>query len=236
MNKTASNNRISSNDIAGLMQRICEHLGIAFSANKVFPSLADLNQDGLTVTEVEELNAIGKHFGIRFREMSGSMRDLTQTVSDAGMVLAKTMTSGDSSNAILVIASQSRSRFLVHEKGEDKTVARAIVRKRLNRDHDKNYHWLLIQPILAAENASRFHCQSGTQSQPLKPLRRFVSLLKPEAQDVRVIFIFSFVIGILSLTLPLALEAVVNTIAYGRALQPLIILSLIVLVLSLIHI
>ena len=212
------------------MQRICEHLGIAFSANKVFPSLADLNQDGLTVTEVEELNAIGKHFGIRFREMSGSMRDLTQTVSDAGMVLAKTMTSGDSSNAILVIASQSRSRFLVHEKGEDKTVARAIVRKRLNRDHDKNYHWLLIQPILAAENASRFHYQSGTQSQPLKPFRRFVSLLKPEAQDVRVILIFSFVIGILSLTLPLALEAVVNTIAYGRALQPLIILSLIVLV------
>ena len=65
------------------------NLRIAFSVNKVFLSLADLNQNGLTVTEVEEVNAIGKHFGIRFREMTGSMRDLAHTVSDSGMILVR---------------------------------------------------------------------------------------------------------------------------------------------------
>jgi putative ABC transport system ATP-binding protein len=64
----------------------------------------------------------------------------------------------------------------------------------------------------------------------MKPFHRFVALLKPEARDIRTIIIFSIIIGLLSLTLPLAVEAVVNTIAYGRALQPLVVLSLIVLV------
>ena len=57
-----------------------------------------------------------------------------------------------------------------------------------------------------------------------------MALLKPEAKDIRAILVFSIIIGLLSLTLPLAVEAVVNTIAYGRSLQPLIVLSLIVLV------
>jgi putative ABC transport system ATP-binding protein len=224
-------NRISSNEIAGLMQRICEHLGIAFSANKVFPSLADLNQDGVTVGEVEELNAIGKHFGIRFREMSGALRELAHTVGDAGIALAKTAPSSNGSgNAFLIKAAKPRNRFLINQNGEDKTVSFGALRKLFQQDENKKFHWLLIQPMLAAENASRFHYQTGTLSAPMKPFRRFVALLKPEAQDVRVILIYSIIIGLLSLTMPLAVEAVVNTIAYGRTLQPLIVLSLIVLV------
>jgi putative ABC transport system ATP-binding protein len=84
--------------------------------------------------------------------------------------------------------------------------------------------------MFSAGNASRIHYQTGTQTEPLKPFRRFVALLKPESRDIRVILIFSIIIGLLSLTLPLAVEAIVNTIAYGRSLQPLIVLSLIVLI------
>jgi putative ABC transport system ATP-binding protein len=225
-----SENRIAANEIPGLMQRICEHLGIAFSANKVYPSQADLNQDGLNVSEVNELNAIGKHFGIRFREMSGSMRELSQTVGAAGVVLAQTNSAGsEPQSPILVVAKKSGSRFLIHHSGDDKTVSRSTLRKKLYRNDEKKYRWLLVQPMLSAENASRFHYQSGTQAEPLKPSRRFLALLKPEARDIRVILVFSIVIGLLSLTLPLAVEAIVNTIAYGRSLQPLIVLSLIVL-------
>ena len=42
-----------------LFKRLCSHLGIPFSANKVFPGLADLNRNGQTVREVDQLNAIG---------------------------------------------------------------------------------------------------------------------------------------------------------------------------------
>ena len=63
----------------------------------------------------------------------------------------------------------------------------------------------------------------------MKPLKRLISFLKPETGDLKTILVFSIVIGLLSLTTPLAVEAVVNTIAFGRYLQPLIVLSLIVL-------
>ncbi|MFT7630757.1 MAG: putative ABC transport system ATP-binding protein [Mariniblastus sp.] len=232
MTISSSSERLSSGETAALMQRICEHLGIAFSANRVFPSLADLNQGGEEVSEVAKLNAIGKHFGIRFREMVGSLRDLNHTVSDSGLILVRPkFTSEDEPEApILVLTAKSRSKFLINQHGEDSTVPLSWLKKNLEQDEEQRYHWLLIQPILAAEQASRFHYQSGTLEEPLTPIRRFVAFLKPEAPDVRAILVFSIIIGLLSLTTPLAVEAVVNTIAFGRYLQPLIVLSLIVLV------
>ena len=212
------------------MHRICKQLGIAFSANKVPSSLADLNQDGGPVSDIEQLNAIGRSFGIRFREMSGSLRELSHTVGDSGIVLVKPPQSARDDSPTLVLASKPRGRFSVYRNGEEQIFNSATLRKQTESNSDGSLRWLLVQPMLSAENASRFYYQSGTTSEPLKPFRRFLALLKPEAQDVRVIFVFSIIIGLLSLTLPLAVEAVVNTIAYGRALQPLIVLSLIVLV------
>lgn len=214
------------------MRRLCVHLGIAFSENRVFPGLADLNQNGRQTSEVDELNAIGKQFGIRFRKMTGSIRDLLQTVSDSGPVLIsppQDPKTGERPSPALILGVKSRSRFVLSQHGNDRIESPGWIRQNLPRSSDQ-YEWLLVQPMLAAESASRFHYQTGEQTQPLKPLRRFFALLKPEASDIRTIVVFSIVIGLLSLTLPLAVEAVVNTIAFGRYLQPLIVLSLIVFI------
>jgi len=227
---TNPSNRISGEEIAGVMHRICKHLAIAFSANKVFPSLADLNEGSASVGEVEELNAVGKHFGIRFREMSGSLRELSHTVGNSGMVLVKSPESSKSDKAILVLGVKTRGRFVVHHNGQDKIFTSGALSKFIESNPDGSLQWLLVQPMLAAENASRFHYQTGTLAEPMKPLRRYIALLKPEAKDIRAILVFSIIIGLLSLTTPLAVEAVVNTIAFGRYLQPLIVLSFIVLV------
>jgi hypothetical protein len=66
------------------MQRLCEYFGVAFSENRVHPGLADLDSQFNVVSDVDRLNAVGKQFGIRFREMTGSLRDLMSTVSDSG--------------------------------------------------------------------------------------------------------------------------------------------------------
>ena len=223
------------NATVALIRRVCEHLQIAFSANRVFPILADLNQTDETVGQVAQLNAIGKHFGIRFREMSGSIQELSGMVSDAGPVLVQPNSNeeGFLENPIrdefLILKTESRGRFQIHRDGVDQTVSRGWIKKHVGRDERSNYRWLLIQPMLVADNASRFHYQLP-EGVKLKPLRRFVALLKPESRDIRAILVFSVIIGLLSLTLPLAVEAVVNTIAFGRYLQPLVILSFIVLI------
>ncbi len=61
------------------------------------------------------------------------------------------------------------------------------------------------------------------------PRHRLFALLQLERNDLWVAIIFSLAIGILSLAVPVATQAVVNTVAFGTLLQPLLILSLLVL-------
>ena len=52
----------------------------------------------------------------------------------------------------------------------------------------------------------------------LPPLRRLLGILRPELPDIGTLLIFSFVTGILYLSVPLAVDAVVNNIAFGGQL------------------
>ena len=222
---------MQSSEISDLLSRVCDHLGIAFSANRVFPGLADLSQDRKEPDLNADLNAIGKQFGIRFRPLSGSIKHLIYMVNDSGPVLVSSRgIDGSFETLMLVLEIKSRGRILVHRNGEDVVVSIRWLQKQLGRDGENNFNWQLIQPVYVAQNASRIHYNGGREPRQLTPMKRFIGLLRPDFKDIRTIVIFSVVIGLLSLTTPLAVEAVVNTIAFGRYLQPLIILSIIVLV------
>lgn len=55
-------------------------------------------------------------------------------------------------------------------------------------------------------------------------------LLRPEAGDIAMVTGFAVVVGVLSLASPVAVEALVNTAAFGQLLQPIIVICLILLV------
>jgi ABC-type bacteriocin/lantibiotic exporter with double-glycine peptidase domain len=61
------------------------------------------------------------------------------------------------------------------------------------------------------------------------PLLRLFSLLRADKTDIGVILVFALVTGLLGMTTPLAVEALVNTVAFGRLLQPVLVLSLMLL-------
>ncbi|MEZ5364294.1 MAG: ATP-binding cassette domain-containing protein [Bryobacterales bacterium] len=63
-----------------------------------------------------------------------------------------------------------------------------------------------------------------------KPAARLRALLQLERRDLWVVIIYSAGIGLFTLVVPVAVQAVVNFIAFGSLLQPLIILTLFVLV------
>lgn len=62
------------------------------------------------------------------------------------------------------------------------------------------------------------------------PLSRAWALLRPEGADIWVILVFALVSGLLALATPLAIEALVSTVTFGRLLQPIVILALMLLV------
>ena len=59
-----------------------------------------------------------------------------------------------------------------------------------------------------------------------RPVSRLLALLRPELSDIWVISVFAFFAGVLSLATPIAVESLVNIVAFGRLLQPLVVLSL----------
>ncbi|MBX9695524.1 MAG: ATP-binding cassette domain-containing protein [Cyanobacteria bacterium] len=66
---------------------------------------------------------------------------------------------------------------------------------------------------------------SADDTQHLQPLDRFWALVKIDARDLSILISYTLVTGLLSLAVPLAAQAVVNTIAAGIFLQPLIVMT-----------
>lgn len=72
--------------------------------------------------------------------------------------------------------------------------------------------------------------RSPNEAAPLTPWNRLKALLAAERSTLWVAVIYSVVIGLLSLVVPVAVQSVVNTIAFGSVLQPLVVLTLFVFV------
>lgn len=62
-----------------------------------------------------------------------------------------------------------------------------------------------------------------------KPWKRFMAIINAEASDIWIVVMFAFLVGLLSLATPIAVEALVNTVSFGRFLQPVIVLSFLLL-------
>lgn len=69
----------------------------------------------------------------------------------------------------------------------------------------------------------------GPHEHERSPVSRIISLLRAERGDIWVVIAFALVSGLLGITTPLAVEALVNTVAFGRFFQPVIVLSLMLL-------
>jgi putative ABC transport system ATP-binding protein len=63
------------------------------------------------------------------------------------------------------------------------------------------------------------------------PLQRLQKLITLERDDIGILITYGIGIGVLSLATPVAVQALVNTIAFGALFQPLLVLTLVLLVL-----
>jgi ATP-binding cassette subfamily B protein len=63
------------------------------------------------------------------------------------------------------------------------------------------------------------------QKSNITPFRRLVTFLQPDRKDLLILVLYTLLAGLLTLTIPLAAQALVNTIAAGVFLQPLVVLT-----------
>lgn len=69
----------------------------------------------------------------------------------------------------------------------------------------------------------------GGHDHHVSPYRRLQGWMGAERTDIWVVVVYSVFIGLLSLVVPIATQSLVNTIAFGTLMQPLVVLSLLVL-------
>jgi ABC-type bacteriocin/lantibiotic exporter with double-glycine peptidase domain len=62
------------------------------------------------------------------------------------------------------------------------------------------------------------------------PLKRTRQLLELDRQDIAVIIIYGVALGLLSLAVPIAVQSLVNTVAFGSLFQPLVVLTVLLAV------
>jgi ABC-type bacteriocin/lantibiotic exporter with double-glycine peptidase domain len=71
------------------------------------------------------------------------------------------------------------------------------------------------------------HAPHGAEYHGMPPLRRLLKVLRPERADIIAITVFSFGVALFNLVTPIAVEELVNTVARGTYLQPLVFISII---------
>ncbi|MFN3323753.1 MAG: peptidase domain-containing ABC transporter [Bryobacteraceae bacterium] len=128
--------------------------------------------------------------------------------------------------------SVSVSRFLPNEEHRD-TMSRWTLRRRLGVTRGERIDWLVpASSPVAWEHGEHDHDDDHGHEHAYHgahPVNRLRELLKAERSDVGVVIVYSVVIGLLYLVVPVAVQSVVNTVAFGTLVQPLVILTLAVL-------
>ncbi|HEU4404562.1 MAG TPA: ABC transporter ATP-binding protein [Polyangiaceae bacterium] len=94
--------------------------------------------------------------------------------------------------------------------------------------------WLVPEARLPLGAASGHHGGGGGHGGHAEhghpsPAERLWGLLRAERADVWVVVAYAVTIGLLSLAVPVAVQSLVNTVAFGSLVQPIVVLTLLVL-------
>jgi putative ABC transport system ATP-binding protein len=65
----------------------------------------------------------------------------------------------------------------------------------------------------------------GHGHSPPRPLSRLLHLLQPERRDIVAVVVFAVAVAVLSLATPIAVESLVNTVAFGILLWPILVIA-----------
>lgn len=101
-------------------------------------------------------------------------------------------------------------------RGPQWTTARDL-NKRIG---DQELAWAMVEPLLPA---SPMAAREGRPNPT--PVRRLLGLLRLEREDTLAIFAYAVALGVLSLATPLAMQVLINWLAFGALIQPVLVLG-----------
>ena len=131
----------------------------------------------------------------------------------------------------MAIEAYRRGKFKVVDFNDDSVrwISSRKLKRLIGTQRDANeLRWITGQAAMPCD-ISVSGKSRPLNKEPIKPIERLFGLMKPDRTDLWSVITFSVIIGILALATPIAVEALVNTVAFGRYLQPIVVLSIILM-------
>jgi putative ABC transport system ATP-binding protein len=213
----------NTESLLAALQFLAENAGVDVDRASARRALDHARQDAVFVGPTacfDELTHAGSALGLTVRTIS---RSSAEVVSRArALVPALTFGAGATLHPIALVGYRPGAAQIV------------------DPSHQKKPQWVgpekLAERIGASNIAEPVLWAMAEGSEPLAnlahatPLARLVALLRLERDDIGVACVYAVGVGITSLAAPIGVQALVNTVAFGGLLQPLVVVTLLVLV------
>ena len=187
-----------------------------------------------TATWARRLVEIGESIELRVQLLESTLDEALAFVRQ-GIPVATRVAQADGALTWFLICEARGRRWRVKNPGSDKPDSwvslDGLQRLVAQQAADPRCPWVLGQaalPGLAVSGPAHGHgdLPGHGDGHHLPPHSRLWGLMLPERKDLWVIIVFSIIDGVLLLATPIAVEALVNTVAFGRYLQPLVVLAI----------
>lgn len=249
MQKLVSDGRSNAQLIEVLRSTLSElavRLSIAVEASRLQQSLTDSlsdvvehTEDTITLVMMRAAQAIG----IRLAPIELGGKDAWELALEGFAVVAIDSRVDGSKATVYSGVSFGRLETTVIETNSK--VSEAVTKRQLLRQMKRdNALCFIAEPSLTCESASSSNQEDHSHSNRvagnhdhdhshddhshhhLSPLRRMIQFLRSDTRDIWSLVIFGFVVAVLELSTPLAIEQMVTTIGFTSLTQPLIWLAI----------
>ncbi len=214
-----------ANDVL-LLARLGEWLGVKCdratairyldAARREHPSAEDVGAAAFALA--------GSKIGLRISPLSADLDSALERASRETPLVARAQGREGESWALVLDRRGRRVFTLLDPWDQPRWIPRAELAEHLRLPSESSTtDWLIVHA--AAPYSVTRPADEGIPATPPEPLERLLALLKPDRQDIWAVLIFAVAIGGLLLATPIAVQAMVNFVAFGGAVAPVLVLA-----------
>lgn len=169
---------------------------------------------------------IARALGLRADFVDATVDEAARLAEEHGPLLA---TSADKRGFLAVLGRAPGGVRVATGSGldDEDVLSAAVVAAAVGTTAAERVPWAVIEPLLPLDG---LRAEPDGEGPELSPNDRLWRLLRDEKTDVRAVLAYAVAIGLLSLAVPVAVQALVNTVAFGTVVQPVVVLTVLVFV------
>lgn len=207
---------VAEADTVEVVRRLGQLTGVPVDASAVRAAFSQAAGESREAVLVSAARAVG----LRLRPWAGTVAEgWSRARADLPLVTCVEGPAGESVWIVLGAKALGRVDTWEPTSGEPRERLRWKALQQRLGEGDRMRSWWLVEPVAPASDLL------GTPGAGLGPFQRLWALLRSERQDLGVVFVYAVAVGVLGLATPVVVQVLVNTVAFGSLLVPIVVLS-----------